>query len=133
MAKFWHLELSNINTRDIGEGTIIHSHTWIGEDVKIGKRCKIQAFVFIPDGVEIEDDVFIAPHTCFTNDPALTCKGKDFWQKTIVRQGAKIGAGAMIRAGVVIGENSCVGMGAVVLNDVPSGEVWAGNPAHKIK
>ena len=91
----WHKELTNIGTTDIGEDTIIHSHTWIGKDVKIGKRCKIQAFVFIPDGVEIEDDVFIAPHTCFTNDPALTCKGKDFWQKTIVRQGAKIGAGAM--------------------------------------
>lgn len=88
---------------------------------------------FLPDGVTLEDDVFIAPGVIFTNDPKLDVKGKECWKDTVVKKGAKIGAGAMIRAGVTIGEGAIVGMGAVVLNDVPAGEIHAGNPAKFIK
>lgn len=132
-TKIWHPELSNIGNCTIGDNCIIHSHVWIGDNVIIGNNVKIQSFSFIPDGVVIEDNVFIAPHVCFTNDPQLEIKGRGCWKKTLVKNGAKIGANASIKAGVVIGENAVIGMGSVVIKDIPAGEVWAGNPARRIK
>tara|TARA_R100000501_G_C2522223_1_gene48934 strand:+ start:72 stop:506 length:435 start_codon:yes stop_codon:yes gene_type:complete len=127
----WYPELSNISERvEIGERTKIHSHVWIGDDVKIGARCRIEAFAFIPPGVTLEDDVFIGPHVCFTNDRKPP---SDNWEPIIVKKGAKIGANSSILAGVTIGESALIGMGSVVLKDVPTGELHAGNPAKFIK
>lgn len=128
-SKIWHPEKSVILTEDIGDNCTIHAPVWIGKDVHIGNNVKIQAFAFIPDGVTLEDDVFIAPHVCFTNDAKLQVIGKEGWSCTIVRKGAKIGANVTIRAGVTIGINSIVGCGSVCLRDVPAGETWVGNPA----
>ena len=124
--KVYEPELSKILTEDIGEGSVIHSHVCIYKKVKIGKRVKIQAFAFIPDGVTIEDDCFIGPRVTFTNDPKLTCKGPKYWKKTLVKKGAKIGAGVNILAGVTIGKNVIVGMGANVLRDVADNETVKG-------
>ena len=48
-------------------------------------------------------------------------------------RGAFIGARSLILKGVTIGEKSIIGAGSVVTKDVPSGEIWAGNPAKFIK
>ena len=48
-------------------------------------------------------------------------------------EGAFIGAGCFILKGVTIGKHSIVGAGSVVTKDIPAGEVWAGNPAQKIR
>ena len=131
--KLYKPELSNLGSlENIGEDTVIHSHTWIGDKVKIGKRCKIQAFSFIPNGVTIGDDVFIGPHVCFTNDNYPPSHGKD-WKETIVRDGASVGANSTILAGIEIGTHAMVGAGSVIRYDVPAGEVWAGNQAHFIR
>lgn len=129
---FYRPELSNINPKaKFGKDCTIHSHVWIGGDVKIGDRVKIQAYTFIPDGVIIEDDVFIGPHVVFTNDPRMEMD-RSKWAKTLVKAGAKIGANACIKAGVKIGERSIIGMGAVVTRDIPPNEIWVGNPATKL-
>lgn len=91
---------------------------------------KIEPFAFIPDGVEIEDDVFIGPHVCFTNDKFPPSHGKG-WVKTLVKRGASIGAGAIILPGLTIGGKAKIGAGSVVTKDIPAGEVWYGNPAIK--
>ena len=132
-VKYWNIVLSNINPlAEIGEDSIIHSPVWIADGVKIGKRVKIQAFVFIPKGVVIEDDVFIGPHVCFTNDPKMDINNPNYLATTFVRKGAKIGANSSILAGVIIGENATIGMGSVVLKDVPAWKTWCGNPAKRI-
>lgn len=125
---FWHKEQSNIQS-EIPESTKVHSHCWIGKDVKIGENCKIQAFAFIPTGVEIEDDCFIGPNVTFTNDHKPP-SGK--WEKTFVRKGAVIGASCTILPGIEIGEKAMIGGGSVVTKNVPAGEVWFGNPATKV-
>ena len=133
--KYWRFDLSNISKKArIGEGTVIHAGVHIHDQAVIGKNCQIEAQAFIPNGVILEDEVFIGPHVCFTNDPTLTSDRK-IWKptETLVKRGAKIGANATIRAGIVIGENAIIGCGSVVLHDVPPGEVWAGNPAKKIR
>lgn len=123
-------DISNIRVY-IDDSCTIHSHVWIGDDVKIGRNVKIQAFAFIPNGVTVEDDVFIGPHVCFTNDPKMDIvpQGRFTPTKTLVKRGARIGANATIRAGVTIGKDAIIGMGAVVTKDVPDGQTWVGNPA----
>ncbi len=122
-------ELSNIaDEAIIGEDCKIHSHVWIGKNVKIGNNVKIQAFSFIPDGVTIEDNVFIGPRITFTNDKYPPSGGKG-WTETFVKSGASIGAGAVILPGITIGKNARVGAGAVVTKNVPDNEIVVGNPA----
>lgn len=50
-----------------------------------------------------------------------------------IKKGAFIGAHTIILKGVTVGEKSIVGAGAVVTADIPDGEVWAGNPARRIR
>ena len=132
----------NIYKCEIGDNTKVGSYVEIRENVKIGKNCKIQAFAFLPQGVIIEDEVFIGPHACFVNDkiPRAAVNGRlkeqgEDWKPltTIVKKGASIGANATILGGITIGENSIVGAGAVVTKDVPANAVVAGNPARIIR
>ena len=146
MAKY-----SIVENAEIGENTVIRDYVnifkcKIGKDCKIaafveiqkgaviGDRCAIEAFVFIPSGVTIEDEVFIGPHVCFTNDlyPKAVNPG---WKvtSTLVKKGASIGAGSIIRCGVTIGENALVGAGSVVTKNVAPNTVVVGNPARPIK
>jgi acetyltransferase-like isoleucine patch superfamily enzyme len=108
----------------------------------VGRNCKIQAFAFIPEGVTLEDEVFIGPHACFVNDriPRATTaesslKTEKDWkaEKTLVKRRASIGANATIMCGVTIGENAIVGAGSVVTKDVPPNTVVAGVPAKVIR
>lgn len=110
---------------------MIHSHTWIGGKVKIGDKCKIQAFCFIPDGVTLGNNVFLGPSVVFTNDKHPP-SGRKGWSETKVEDGVSIGANATILPGLTIGRGAMIGAGSVVTKNVPSGETWVGNPARKI-
>lgn len=122
----WHPELSVLLDCTIGADCTIHAPVWIGNNVLIGERCRIQAFAFLPDGVIIADDVFIGPHVCFTNDRHPPSGA---WQQTFVAQGAVIGAGAVILPGLTVGKYALVAAGAVVTKSVPARAVVKGNPA----
>lgn len=116
----------------VGEGTKLAAFVDIGGQV--GKNCSIQAFVSIPPGIIIEDEVFVGPGVNFANDKYPSAKNPNFVpQHTVVRKGAKIGMGAQIGPGIEIGENAVIGMGAVVLSNVPPGETWVGVPAKKLE
>jgi acetyltransferase-like isoleucine patch superfamily enzyme len=131
---------------DIGQGTIVHDQVnlykckigrnckidafvYVEEGVVIGDDCKIRPFVFIPTGVTIEDDVFVGPNVSFTNDKYPRVKGEWKLLRTRVKKGASIGANSVILPGVTIGEEALVGAGSVVTKDVPSRAIVAGNPA----
>ena len=47
----------------------------------------------------------------------------------IIGRRVVIGAGARIIGGIKIGDNVCIGAGAVVVKDIPNNAVAAGNPA----
>lgn len=63
-----HPDQVNMYGCEIGDGCKIGSFVEIRRGVRIGMNVKIQPFAFIPEGVTIEDGVFIGPHVCFTND-----------------------------------------------------------------
>ena len=139
-------KFSLVKDVEIGEGTVIHdqvnlykckigrnckidAYVYIEEGVVIGDNCKIRPFVFIPTGVSIEDDVFIGPSVTFTNDKYPKASGEWKLMPIKVKKGASIGAAAVILPGVTIGENAVVGAGAVVSKDVPDNAIVVGNPA----
>ena len=53
--------------------------------------------------------------------------------QVVIQKNAFLGMGSMIVKPVTIGENAIIGAGSVVTRDIPSNEVWAGNPARFIK
>jgi UDP-2-acetamido-3-amino-2,3-dideoxy-glucuronate N-acetyltransferase len=111
---------------------------YVDTGVVIGNRCKLQNRVSVYHGVTIEDGVFVGPHVAFTNDKrpravkpdGVVAEAGDWTVlSTLVRQGASIGAAAVILPGITIGRWAMVAAGAVVSRDVPDHGIVAGNPA----
>jgi acetyltransferase-like isoleucine patch superfamily enzyme len=113
----------------IGDHTKIGAFTEIGSGVVVGDRCKIQANVFIPQGVTIRSYVFIGPGVIFTNDKHTSATTECPVERTLVDKCATIGAGAVILPGLTIGVGAVVGAGSVVTRNVRPGATVMGNPA----
>ena len=117
---------------EIGEDCNICDHTFIENDVTIGDNVTIKCGVYIWDGVTIENNVQLGPNVTFTNDKYPRAKQAFDLKRTLIKKNAAIGAGAALLGGIVIGENSMIGAGAVVTKDIPPYTLWFGNPAkHK--
>jgi len=139
-TRIWHLVQVRPHAT-IGKNCNIGRGVYIDVHVTIGNMVKIQNYVSVYEGVTIEDGVFVGPHAVFTNDktpravtPDLQLKAADDWTlvPTRVKQGAAIGANAVIVCGVTIGEWAMIGSGAVVTKDVPAYGLMVGNPARLI-
>lgn len=137
---------------EIGEGTKIWHFTHIMQNCKIGKNCnfgqnvvvspevtlgnnvKVQNNVSIYTGVNCEDDVFLGPSMVFTNviNPRSAVNRKSEYAKTLVKEGASIGANATIVCGNEIGKFAFIGAGAVVTKYVPDYALVVGNPSKQI-
>jgi acetyltransferase-like isoleucine patch superfamily enzyme len=118
----------------IGSGCNICSHCFIENDVVIGDRVTVKCGVQLWDGMVIEDDVFIGPNVTFSNDSYPRSKQHpEMFKKTVVRQGASIGANATILPGITVGKGAMIGAGSVVTKDVPEFSVVLGNPAKVVR
>lgn len=143
---------SEVQSSNIGENTTIWQFCVVLKDAVIGKNCNINFNVFIEndviigdnvtvksgvqlwDGIRLEDNVFVGPNVTFTNDKYPRSKNyPEKFQNTIVKKGASIGAGSVVLGGITIGENALIGAGSVVTKDIPSKELWVGNPARFIR
>ena len=133
-TKIWHF-------CHIQSGATIGDHCSLGQNVNvsnnviIGNRVKIQNNVAIYEGVTIEDDVFCGPSMVFTNDRNPRSpfpKGHENYMKTLVKQGATIGANATIVCGNTIGAGAMIASGAVVTHDVKQYALVAGVPARQM-
>lgn len=133
-TKIWHF--CHIQQgASIGQNCSIGQNVNISNNVQIGNDVKIQNNVSVYEGVEIEDGVFLGPSCVFTNDltpRARFPKGSANYKKTIVKEGASIGANATIVCGNIVGRYAMVAAGAVVTKDVPEYALVAGIPAKVI-
>lgn len=133
-TKIWHFCHIQAGA-SIGEKCSLGQNVNISNNVKIGNYVKIQNNVSVYEGVTIEDKVFLGPSCVFTNDltpRSLYPKGKENYRKTLVKEGASIGANATIICGHTIGRYAMVAAGAVVTKDVGDYEMVAGIPAKRI-
>lgn len=129
-TRIWHFS-HVMPGAQIGSGCVLGQNVNVGSQAVIGNRCKIQNNVSLYDDVILEDDVFCGPSCVFTNvmNPRSFVERKTEYKKTIVLQGASIGANATIVCGVQLGRYCFVGAGSVVTKNVPDYALVYGNPS----
>lgn len=132
-TKIWHFCHIQSGAR-IGENCSFGQNVNVGNRVKIGNGVRVQNNVSIYEGVELEDDVFCGPSCVFTNVlvPRAKYPVHGVYQKTLICQGASLGANCTIVCGTTIGRCAMVAAGAVVTKDVPPFALVAGVPAKQI-
>ena len=102
----------------IGEGTKIQSHSFICELVTIGENC------FIGHGVMFIKDAFTS------GGPARGDKEK--WKPTHIGNKVSIGSNVTLLP-VTICDKVVIGAGAVVVSDIQTPGIYAGNPARFVR
>jgi UDP-2-acetamido-3-amino-2,3-dideoxy-glucuronate N-acetyltransferase len=118
----------------LGTDTVIGVFCFVAKGAVVGAGTRIQSHTSVWEGVELGEDVFVGPAAVFTNvrHPRAAFPRAPHWDRTIVGDGASIGAGAVLVAPVRVGRCAMVGAGAVVTRDVPAYAVVAGNPARVV-
>ncbi len=132
-TKIWHF-CHIMPGVEIGENCVLGQNVFLASGVKIGSNVKVQNNVSIYAGVTCEDDVFIGPSVVFTNikTPRSKVDRKRFFDSTLIREGATIGANSTILCGITIGRYGFIGAGAVVTHSVPDFALLIGAPAHQV-
>lgn len=115
----------------IGDDVSIWSFSEVDEGARIGDRARLHVGVYVSQLCEVAAEVFLAPGVKLLNDK-YPPRRREHWYPCRVLFHASIGANAVIMPGVIVGSYAMIGAGSVVLQDIPSGEVWAGNPARRI-
>lgn len=132
-TKVWHFAHVSPGAR-IGERCSLGQGVYVGNDVSIGDNVRIQNNVSVYDAVTLENDVFCGPSMVFTNvyNPRAAVARKNEYRRTLVKQGATLGANCTIVCGTTLGRYAFVGAGAVVQKDVPDFALVVGVPARRI-
>jgi UDP-3-O-[3-hydroxymyristoyl] glucosamine N-acyltransferase len=118
----------------IGAGSVVGRASSVDFDAKVGARVLIQTGVYVTGGSVVEDDVFLGPGVLTTNDhtmgrhpPEAPLLGATF------RRACRVGGGAVLVPGIVVGEEAFIAAGAVVTRNVGDREVVMGVPARVIR
>ena len=134
-TKVWHFSHIQSGSK-IGKKCVFGQNVNVGNNVTIGDYCKIQNNVSIYEGVTLEDYVFCGPSMVFTNILDPKCKypqvGALFYVKTLIKEGASIGANATIVCGNTLGKHCMIGAGTVVTKDVPDYALVIGTPGRVV-
>lgn len=132
-TKVWHFCHIQRGAR-IGQRCSLGQNVNVGNNVRIGNGVRIQNNVSIYEGVELEDNVFCGPSCVFTNvlTPRAHFPVHGVYAKTLVREGASLGANSTVVCGHTVGRSALVAAGAVVTADVKDYALVAGVPAHQI-
>lgn len=114
----------------IGKHCNIGEHCFVENDVVLGDECVIKNSISIWDGITLENRVFLGPNVVLTNDYVPRAKViPKVWYRTLLREGASVGANATLVCGITVGRYAMIGAGAVVTRDVPDYGLVYGNPA----
>lgn len=131
-TRIWHW-VHVVAQAEIGANCSLGQNVYVG-NARIGSNVKIQNNVSVYDAVVLEDDVFCGPSMVFTNvvNPRSHIVRKHEYKVTLVKQGATIGANAVIVCGNTIGRYAMIGAGTVITRDVPDFALIVGNPGRQI-
>lgn len=121
----------------VGEQCNLGNGVFVESGAVIGSRVTVKNNVSVWNGVTVENDVFLGPAAVLTNDRhPRSLQGRadrqDNLDRILIREGASVGAGAVIIAPVTVGSQAMIGAGAVVTRDVPAHALMIGNPARRV-
>lgn len=132
-TKIWHF--CHVQSgASIGANCSLGQNVNVGSNVVIGNGVRIQNNVSIYEGVQLEDNVFCGPSCVFTNvvTPRAHFPVHGVYAKTIIKEGASLGANSTVVCGHTVGHAALIAAGAVVTHDVPDYALMAGVPARQI-
>ena len=131
-SSIWHFCHVRAGAK-IGKNVSVGRDGYIDSEVIIGDNSRIQNGVSVFKGVKISKWCFVGPHVIFTNDQ-FPRVGTKTWEitPTILQDCCSIGAGAIIRCGISIGEFSMIGAGSIVTKSVKPFRLAVGTPAKEI-
>lgn len=115
----------------IGENVHLGRYTVVGDDCVIGDNVYISSNCVLCRGTIVEDGVFIGPGVLLFNDNYMK-HGREIKPPKLKRK-CRIGGGSTICQGVIVGENAMVGIGSLVVMNVPDEEMWFGRPAKRVR
>ncbi|HEV2786532.1 MAG TPA: acetyltransferase, partial [Solirubrobacteraceae bacterium] len=114
--------------------TVVHPTASVGRSCRIGRGSVLLAHVDVTADVEIGRFVAVMPQVVLTHDVRI-----DDWSSLAaavriggacqIGQEVYLGGGSCLREGISIGRRAMVGLGAVVVDDVPPERLWYGSPA----
>jgi maltose O-acetyltransferase len=119
-------------------------HIIVPEQMEIGNSSSISSYttIYATFGVKIGENCFISSNcgiSSYNHIQNSLNRHKDqsedfrFSKPVVIGNNVWIGMNVCILPGVEIGDNSIVGSGSVVVKNIPSNEVWVGNPARFVK
>lgn len=92
----------------------------VAEPTRVGARSWLMAKVHVGHDAQIGADCELAPGTVIGGHAVLG-------------DGVRCGVNVSVRPYIKVGDGARLGAGAVVVKDVPAGEVWAGSPAKRLE
>jgi sugar O-acyltransferase (sialic acid O-acetyltransferase NeuD family) len=118
-------------------GTVIHPSVDMPSGCTVGPGSIVLSSVVMTAAVHLHRHVVAMPHVILTHDDVVSdfatlCAGVALGGRVRVEEGAYLGMNASVRQDVTVGRDSILGMGSVLLKDLPTGETWAGVPARPI-
>ncbi len=128
----------------IGHGAMIREKTAIGHDtsigtmsdcegkLRLGSYCSIHSQVHLCAYLTMEDYVFVAPFTVFTNESPMAYRRPSIledYKGPTIKFGVQMGANVVVLPRVTIGEESVIGAASVVTRDIPELSFVMGSPA----
>jgi sugar O-acyltransferase (sialic acid O-acetyltransferase NeuD family) len=121
----------------VGYATVIHPDAAVPESCAVGPGSIVLAGCVLTTAVTLGRHVVAMPNVVLTHDDvvddfATLCAGVALGGSVRVGARAYLGMNASVRERRRIGADATIGMGSVVLTDVPDGETWAGVPAARL-
>jgi sugar O-acyltransferase (sialic acid O-acetyltransferase NeuD family) len=129
--------LAALGIPDLRFAPVIDGSVRVPESCSIGAGSIVLAGSVLTASVAIGRHVVIMPHVTLTHDDvvddfATLAAGVALGGSVRVGEAAYLGMNCSVRQGLQVGRDAVVGMGAVVLEQVPDAETWAGVPARAI-
>ena len=115
-----HPTSSVAESAQVGRGSVIFQQVCISTNATVGE------FVLILPQTVVNHDTVIRDHTIITSSVSLS-------GNVNIGRLCYIGSNSSFRQDLVVGDFSQVGMGSVVLKDIPEKQVFVGAPARYLK